>query len=421
MKTFRAFVAATILLSVTWVSQGVAGAKGGPPPPPPPPAGSVEIVFATGLDHGPVQSTVPGLHQTDAPGAVMEWQTSVTRTGAGGYHAVGGNVQGDHTIDNLTRALPLGGLEVWAGGAYRFRSFPSTSAQVWLLAAVPTDGVLGADDKPVITIGSSGRLRLSGSNSASTNFVQSQTVLARDHWYDLVLHGKNGVSQTQQLYIYDGQTDALLERLDLTLTVAGSFRNRLTKWGFGTSQDSTGLEYYLDDIFHARGAVNPGPVRVFTRTPTGTTTTGFASVGTATGNDAVDDCAPDADSTYIASAADAGSHAATFALAQVPLSAGSGVYTVQVFSVGRSAASRSLSAQVGVSIGGVDSTTPVLLGSQYEVRRTVFSANPVSGQSWTIAVANAFSGVVKDADAAADQMRFTTLWWEVVAGRPSAA
>ena len=167
--------------------------------------------------------------------------------------------------------------------------------------------------------------------------MESQTVLATNRWYDLVVHGRNGVSQQQQLYIYDGQTDALLERLDLTLTVAGTFRNRLTKWGFGTSQDSTGLEYYLDDIFHARGPTNPGPVRVFTRTAIGTQATGFSAVGAPSGNAAVDDCAPDADATYIASAADAGAHSASFTLAPAPLSAGNGVYAVQMFSIGRSA------------------------------------------------------------------------------------
>jgi hypothetical protein len=380
----------------------------------------VQLVFASGLDHGLVSATTPGMHQSEAPGVVLEWQSAVARTGTGAYHAVGGIVRGDETIDNEARALPFGGLEVWAGGAFRFTSFPTTGTYVWLLATVPTDGVLGADDKPVVSIGSSGRLRLSGSNSPAS-YVESHTVLSRNRWYDLVVHGRNGVARTQQLYIYDGQTDALLERLDLTLTVAGTFRNRLTKWGFGTSQDATGLEYYLDDIFHARGPTNPGPVRVFTRTAIATQATGFSAVGAPTGNTAVDDCAPDADATYIASAPDAAAHTVRFTLAPAPLAPGNGVYAVQEFSIGRSATPRSLSAQAGITAGGVDSTSLVTLTTSYAVKRAVYLTNPFTGQPWSLTAANGFSGVVKDVDAAADQMRFTTVWWEVVYGRPAAA
>ena len=402
MRRIRAIAGTTAVLVAMLVAlQPSAAAKGpgpGPtptPPPPPPPVAPVQLVFASGLDHGLVSATTPGMHQTEAPGAVLEWQNVVARTGTGAYHAVGGNVQGDESIDNENRALPFGGLEVWAGGAFRFTSFPTTGSHVWLLSTVPTDGVLGADDKPVVSIGPSGTLRLSGSNSGAS-YVESHTVLARNHWYDLVVHGRNGIAQKQQLYIYDGQTDALLERLDLTLTVAGTFRNRLTKWGFGTSQDATGLEYYLDDIFHARGPTNPGPVRVYTRTAIGTQATGFSAVGAPSGNTAVDDCAPDADATYIASAADAGAHSAKFTLATVPLSPGNGVYAVQMFSIGRSATPRSLSAQAGITVGGVDSTSLVSLATSYAVKRTVFLTNPFTGQPWSLTGANGFSGVVKD-------------------------
>jgi hypothetical protein len=275
--------------------------------------------------------------------------------------------------------------------------------------------VVGAGNKPVAAISASGRVRLTGSNTP-TVYAESQTVLARDRWYYLMLHGRNGVSQVQQLYIYDGQTDALLERLDLPLTVSGTFVSRLTKWGFGTSQDSTGLDYYLDDIVHARGPANPGPVRVFARTPVGTLATGFSAVGAGSGNEAVDDCAPDADSSFIASAGDTGSHAAVFTLAPAPLAPSSRVYAVQVSSVGRSTTGRTLTGQTGMRLGGLDATGSVSLVAAYSTRQTVFTTNPTTGQPWTVADANAFSGLVKDADALTDQMRFTTVWWEVVYG-----
>jgi hypothetical protein len=389
------------------------------PTPTPPPGGAVQFVFASGLDHGPVSATAPGMHETHGPGVSLDWQSTVARTGMGAYHAIGGNLQGDHTIDNSTRALPLGGLEIWAGGAFRFTSFPRTSANVWLLAAVPTDGVVGADDKPIVSVSASGRLRLAGSNSGST-YTESRTVLATNHWYDLVLHGRNGVAQVQQLFIYDGLTDALIERLDLTLTVTGSFKNPLTKWGFGTSQDSTGLDYYLDDIFHARGSVNPGPIRVFTRNATGTQGSGFSSVGAPTGMQAVDDCAFDDDLSYIASGADAGMHVENFALAPAPLTQGNSVYAVQMFSVGRSGSPHSLSAQAGISLGTSVSTVPISLTGAYQLHRQTYDRNPLTGQPWTIAEANAFGGLVRDTDAVPDQMRFTAVWWEVVYGRPTA-
>jgi hypothetical protein len=378
-------------------------------------------VFAASLDHGPVEAMNPGMHETESPsGGSLGWQNVVARTGAGAYHAIGGNVQGDQTIANDARNMPFGGLEVWAGGAFRFSSFPLGTGNVWLMATVPSDGVIGAGNKPVAAITPSGRLRLNGSNTPA-EFAESQTVLTKNRWYYLMLHGRNGISQLQQLYIYDGQTDALIERLDLTLTVTGTFVNRLTKWGFGTSQDSTGLEYYLDDIVHARGPVNPGPIRVFSRTPVGIQATGFTPVGAGTGNEAVDDCAPDADSTFIASASDVGSHTAVFTLIPVPTGPSSRVYAVQVSSVGRSASSRTLTAQTGLRLGTVDATSSVTLNpALYATRQTVFRANPSTGQPWSVSQANAFSGLVKDADTLTDQMRFTTVWWEVVYGAPTA-
>ncbi len=55
------------------------------------------------------------------------------------------------------------------------------------------------------------------------------------------------------------------------------------------------------------------------------------------------------------------------------------------------------------------------------MKRAVYLTDPSTGQPWSLADANGFSGVVKDLDATADQMRFTTVWWEVVYGRPAAA
>jgi hypothetical protein len=283
------------------------------------------------------------------------------------------------------------------------------------MATVPSDGIVGADEKPIASITSSGRIRLSGSNSPGT-YAESQTVLRLDRWYYLVLHGRNGVGQTQQLFLYDGESDAPLERLDLAFTVAGGFRNRLTKWGFGTSQDSTGLEYYLDDIVHVRGPVNPGPVRVFSRTPVATQAAGFATVGASSGNEAVDDCAPDADASFIASAADGAGHSALFTLLPAPMTPAHRVYAVLVSSVGRSASSRSLTAATGMRIGGTDATSPVVLATTYGTRQTMYRVNPATGQPWSIGEANGFTGLVKDVDGLADQIRFTTVWWEVVYG-----
>ena len=139
----------------------------------------MEFVFASGLDHGPIQQSDPGMRVSTDPNTVLERQTGISRTGAGAYHAVGGVVQGDETINNDVKSLPFGGLEVWAGGAYRFTSFPTTNANAWLLVTVPSDGTAGAGNKPVAAINAAGRLRLMSSNGNSVPFAESETVISR--------------------------------------------------------------------------------------------------------------------------------------------------------------------------------------------------------------------------------------------------
>lgn len=223
---------------------------------------SSELVFTATLD----QPTTPGLYIGSDPAVTLEWTNTITRTGAGAFHAIGGNLTGGanvNIINQPSKTFPLGGLEVWTGGAFRFESFPETG-NIWIMVTVPATSAAGANNKPVAMITSEGRLRLGSSNpiNGQPYGVESQTILETGRWYYLIIHGLNGTDANQQLYIYDGDTDALIETLDLAWTVAGTFKNPVAKWGFGTSQDSTGLEYYLDDIVHYRGSDNPGPQRV---------------------------------------------------------------------------------------------------------------------------------------------------------------
>jgi hypothetical protein len=279
---------------------------------------------------------------------------------------------------------------------------------VWLLAAVPTDGDAGADNKPVVSIGANGRLRLTGSNTPDV-FAESRRLVA-GRWYALVLHGRNGVGQTQQLFVYNGRTDRLIERIDLVLDVTGSFVNRLTKWGFGTSQDSTGLEYYLDDVFHARGGTNPGPVRVFPRAAASAHGSGFEAVGAAAWDDVVDDATPDDDATYLASAAGPGD--AVFELEAIARTArGDRVYLVQVTAVARSASAEEVTAQVGVRVGSDRYVESVTMRDTYAARLLTWAENPSTGSPWR--VRDAFTGVVEDGGSG--EMRLTAIWWDVVA------
>jgi hypothetical protein len=192
----------------------------------------------------------------------MEWQHTVVRTGTAAYHLRGGDLtEGDVDIWN-DGTMPFGGLEVWVGGAFCFLSFPGpqVSEAVWLVATTPTDGVRGTGDKPVAAMAPSGKLEIAGSNSGLSS--ELDIPLQAGRWYYIVLHGVNGVVATQELYLYDGSTGDLLGSTGIVLDVTGPFRNPVTKWGFGTSQDSSGLEYYLDDIYHISGSTNPGPLRV---------------------------------------------------------------------------------------------------------------------------------------------------------------
>ncbi|HWC32827.1 MAG TPA: hypothetical protein VG709_06835, partial [Actinomycetota bacterium] len=238
--------------------------------------GDPATVFGTGFDRGPVEATIPGLVISDDSAATVRWQTGVARTGTGAYHFVGGNGGADASIHN-NRALPLGDLETWSGGAYRFVSFPREEAS-WLLVTAPTDGRAGANTKPVVSIDGRGRLLLSG--GGRTGPVARSAPLDTNRWYYLMLHGRNGAGQRQELFVHDGWDGSLLERVEVTLDVTGDYRNPITKWGFGTVGDFTGLEYYLDDIFFAPGPANPGTVRVVTTVPRGTVAGGgFGAVG----------------------------------------------------------------------------------------------------------------------------------------------
>lgn len=221
--------------------------------------GGPELVFTATLD----QPTTPGLNIGSDPAVTLEWTDTVTRTGAGAFHFVGGNITaGDADIINSpAKNRPLGGLEVWTGGAFRFESFPD-SGNIWIMVTVPTDGIVGAGNKPTVGITPAGKLRLMSSNGGASIYTESAMTLQTGEWYYLLIHGLNGQDAQQQLLIYDN-ADNLLETVNLTLTVNGTYKNRVAKWGFGTSQNSTGLEYYLDDLSHFRGSDNPGPQRVY--------------------------------------------------------------------------------------------------------------------------------------------------------------
>jgi hypothetical protein len=399
----RAIGAAVLVLLVAAPPAAIAGAGG---------AGAAdlpEFLLASGLDHGPVEGSVPGMHQTDGPGTSLEWQQRFRRTGTGAYHAVGGDLRGDETIGNQASSLPLGGLEVWAGGAFKFVSFPDAADAVWVLAAVPTDGDAGADNKPVVAITGDGRLRLTGSNTPDV-FAESRP-LVEGRWYALVLHGRNGVGQTQQLFVYNGRTDRLIERVDLVLDVTGSFVNRLTKWGFGTSQDSTGLEYYLDDVFHARGGTNPGPVRVFPKAAASANGSGFQAVGGTAWDEVVDDAIPDGDATYLASTSGRGE--ALFGLEPVARKArGHRVFLVQVTAVVGGVSEESVTAAVGVGVGSDRYLGSVTVRQGYRAHLLSWAENPSTNAAWR--VREAFSGVV-EGDASGGELRLTAIWWDVVA------
>jgi hypothetical protein len=375
----------------------------------------LEFVYATGLDRGPISPlTETRITTTTNPAVRMEWQTIQTRTGAGAYHLVGGNIaSGDADIINQTDktnpANNLAGLEVWIGGAFRFAAFPNAGLRpTFLMATTPTDGVAGADNKPLVQVTPAGRLRLTQTNSG-TNFKDTTTVLARDHWYYVLLHGKNGTA-TQQLFLYDGVSGALVESLDLVGTVSGTYRNQLSKWGFGTYGDSTGLDYYLDDLFFARGPVNPGPVRVATMTPTSSlASAGFSAVG------AVDQLAAvktdDADTAYLRIASTTG--VAQFQLAHLGLTASDAVYALQTVASQR-VLTRGGRDSIGVKLGSTESLASVSLGSTYGLQQQVLARNPVTSASWTPAEVDLLSGVIRDTDASTQEIRVTTAAWEVV-------
>jgi hypothetical protein len=95
---------------------------------------------------------------------------------------VGGDLTGEMSLVGGIGNGPFGGLELWIGAAFRFVSFQQQGLlPMWLMAAAPTDGILGADMKPVIAVTSDGHLQLT--DSAETITATSSLVLALHKWY----------------------------------------------------------------------------------------------------------------------------------------------------------------------------------------------------------------------------------------------
>jgi hypothetical protein len=375
-----------------------------------------EFVFAWGLDRGPAG----GVHtafireQDQSAGiGLMLWQTAVTRTGDGAYHFVGGPLAGEKDLIGLGQ--PFGGLEVWIGGAFRFVAFPNMGLKpMWIMTAVPTDGVLGANDKPVASITPEGRVRLNASNGSIG--VDSTLVLSPNKWYYLLLHGRNGIAQQQELYIHDGDTGDLLETVTFTMTVAGSFKNRAVKWGHGTRQDCSGLDYYLDDLFYARGDVNPGPIKVFPKRPVGTAfNNGVLTVGGATAHDSVSEFPTDGDGSFVKNdTAITVPHQIEFTLNGAAPPAGGTVFAVQSTVVARRATPASVSPAFGLKLGGIESLRAVSARDTYGVFTLVHTLNPATTLPWTPAEVDGIQGVIKDADTNQREFRITNAWWDVV-------
>lgn len=220
------------------------------------------VVFSLGFERGPVSpENTPGLRTSSDSHALVQWRQGIARTGVAAYRMRGGDLSGEAAIYNQTRSLPLGGLETWTGGAFYFVTFPRPTVPrpVWLMVAVPTNGSAGANDKPVAAIRPDGKLALVASNGTAQSVLE--VPLSAGRWYFLVLHGLNGVGRRQELYLYDGVTGLPLGSTSLVMNVTGNFVNPISKWGFGSAQDASGVEYYVDDIYHARGSTNPGPIR----------------------------------------------------------------------------------------------------------------------------------------------------------------
>lgn len=227
------------LLTVFFLLACESGATG---PPARGPLSPATVEYRQDLNAGPVSSeNTPGLRLSTVPGVVTEWVD-------GTYHMVGAYVDGDASIHNHPRILPLGGLDARVGADFKFVSFP-TAGPVWIMGTTPTDGISGADNKPIASIRPDGRLVLHSSNRRSE---PAEAVLdyplALGQWYRIEVHGRNGVNATQEILLYGGC--GVVASAQVAWTVAGKFIAPIDKWGFGTRQDAAGLEYYLDNLYH---------------------------------------------------------------------------------------------------------------------------------------------------------------------------
>ena len=104
----------------------------------------------------------------------------------------------------------------------------------------------------------------------------------------------------------------------------------------------------------------------------------------------------------------------SFSLQAGSLSMSNSVYAVQRTSIARHAQTVQVAAQVGLRIGGIDYTNQVALQSTYAASKSVYTTNPSDGLPWSIEGVDSFEGVVKDTSGTTAEMRFTSLWWDVV-------
>lgn len=218
---------------------------------PPPITTTGGLTVSNDFEGGPVSGGRYRL--SSSPGSTVTWQQGTAHSGTAAYRLVGGNqLQSDGTGESAImwwppRPDPDGlGLRQVVTGWYRFESFPVQDTRpVWLMVTVPTDGVAGADNKPVVAVTQSGQLALAGSNGGGR--VDTRTALAVGRWYQIELHAENGTDAVQRLVVRDA-TGTVIEEVSLALGVTGTYRNRVTKWGFGSRQDAEGTTYTLDDI-----------------------------------------------------------------------------------------------------------------------------------------------------------------------------
>lgn len=388
------------------------------------PAGS-SLAFVVGGNRGDLSDNEYGAVKDVGANTTLVWQTIFKRSGVGSFEFTGGNAGGETSIRNTASEVgAVDASEGWMGAAFYFDSFQSVATLPWLLVwnIAGTSGTTGSAAKPTAKLANDGSLYLGDSGGTSNDTLCH--VLSTHTWYYILMRCRtsNGAdAKPQELYVYNGLTGALISAPCTKLwDVGAAGATDAFKFGVGTTVNSTGLHFFMEDLVAYKGLLtNPGPQLVYTRRPTATAAannwTAQAPLGSAAGtvHENIDDITADGDTTVAQVTNATNPNDLLLDLTTIDIPTGDVVHGVQTWVRNRHTGSTP-TVHAGVKSGSTTGVSNLGTSASFNDRRTLQATDPATSADWTVAAAEAFQGVIRDADSLNRQIVVTSAAWDVV-------